>query len=118
MMMEAVVMTIIVAVGMAGVYEAVSMSIQAREIAEAGLMAERIAQMKMSEVELSPLPSMGNTEGTVICLGREFVWKSLVEESREPGLLGARVTVEYKVRERTRRQRIAMLVRSDAREGE
>jgi type II secretion system protein I len=111
MMMEAVVMTIIVAVGMAGVFQAVSLSIEASELSEAGMIAEEIGQMKMSEIELSPMMRMGDREGAVVCGGREYAWKTSVEEGREPGLCLARVKVDCVVRGRKRTHRLATLVR-------
>jgi type II secretion system protein I len=118
MMMEAVVMTMIVAVGMEGVFRAVSLSIEARELSEASLIAEQVGQMKMSEIELSPVERMGKQEGKVVCGGREYLWTTSVEESREPDLLAARVAVNYVVRGRERTHRLASLARPASEEGQ
>jgi hypothetical protein len=109
MMMEAIVMTLIVAVGLAGVFRAVSLSIEAEAVNEAGLIAEQIGQMKMSEIELSPSACLGSRTGTVVSGGREYAWSASVEEGREPGLFLARAEVSYVVRGKKRTHRLATL---------
>jgi len=101
-MVEAVVMTIILAVGLVGVVSAIRASIEVAEVSRESGAAEQIAQTKMSEIELSPLSFLGTKEGTVVSGERKYGWRTDVVQTREPEMLSARVKVGFIVRGRER----------------
>ena len=101
-MVEAVVMTVILAVGLLGIISAILAGIEAGEISREAGVAEQVAQMKMGEIELSPLFFLGTKDGTVASGGREYGWQTIVEQTKDPEMLSARVRVKYVVRGKER----------------
>ena len=101
-LVEAVVMTLILAIGLVGIFSAIRAGVEAGEIARESGEAERIAQMKMVQIEISPLASLGTKEGTVASGERSYGWRTVVAQTKDPELLSARVRVAYIVRGRER----------------
>jgi type II secretion system protein I len=108
MMIEAVVATVILAVGLMGVFSAIHAGMEVGEVSRESGMAAEVAQSKMSEIELSP--AIGMNEGTVAVGERSYGWQTNVTQTKDAEMLAAQVTVTYQVRGTQRQIDLATLI--------
>jgi type II secretion system protein I len=111
MLIEAVVATMILAVGLMGVFSAIHASMEVGEVSRESGMAGEVAQSKMSEIELSPESALGTKEGAVAAGERSYSWQTTVAQTKDSDLLSARVTVTYLARGVQRQLDLTTLLR-------